>query len=112
MAPSGRYLAMPVLEAGEWAAAQSAGQPAELVLDQVRQSVRDQSKRGHEYALHLHSDYDPEVPGNVLSYHPPVGGLWANHLRRLGPIRFRTRAYPPAGAGPAFCFIICGKSAN
>lgn len=75
------YLAMPVLEAGEWAAAQSPKPNWRTVLDQVRQSVRDQSKRGHEYALHLHSDYDPEVPGNVLSYHPPTDGLWANHLR-------------------------------
>ena len=75
------YLAMPALAAGDWAAARSAKPDWRTTLEQVRQSVRDQSKRGHEYALHLHSDYDPEVPGNLLSYHPPTDGLWANHLR-------------------------------
>ena len=75
------YLAMPVLEAGEWAATLSAKQDWRLALDQVRQSVRAESKRGHEYALHLHSDYDPEVAGNILSYHAATDGFWANHLR-------------------------------
>ena len=75
------YLAMPALAAGEWAAAQSPKADWRTTLEQVRQSVREQSKRGHEYALHLHSDYDPEVPGNLLSYHAPTDGLWANHLR-------------------------------
>lgn len=75
------YLAMPALAAGEWAAAQSSRPTWRTVLDQVRASVRAESGRGHEYALHLHSDYDPAVPGNVLSYHPPTDGFWANHLR-------------------------------
>lgn len=75
------YLAMPVLEAGEWAAAQSKEKSWRQVLDQVRASVRAESKRGHEYALHLHSDYDPAVPGNVLSYNPANDGFWGNHLR-------------------------------
>jgi len=75
------YIAMPVLDAGEWAAAQSTKTEWRKTLDAVRASVKVQSKRGHEYALHLHSDYDPEVPGNVLSYNPATDGLWANHLR-------------------------------
>ncbi|HWR31164.1 MAG TPA: hypothetical protein VN631_15155 [Negativicutes bacterium] len=75
------YLAMPALAAGEWAASISAKQDWRSALAQVRQSVRDQSKRGHEYALHLHSDYDPEVSGNVLSYNAATDGFWANHLR-------------------------------
>ncbi len=75
------YIAMPALEAGEWAATLSAGKAWRNTLDQVRQSVRDESQRGHEYALHLHSDYDPEVPGNILSYHAATDGFWANHLR-------------------------------
>lgn len=75
------YIAMPVLEAGEWAAAQSKNTDWRKTLDAVRASVRLEAKRGHEYALHLHSDYDPEVPGNVLSYNPAVNGFWANHLR-------------------------------
>ena len=75
------YFAIPVMEAGEWAATQSAKKDWRIALDQVRQSVRAESKRGHEYALHLHTDYDPEVPGNVLSYHAASDGFWANHLR-------------------------------
>lgn len=75
------YIAMPVLEAGEWSAAKSARQDWRMTLDQVRESIRRESARGHEYALHLHSDYDPQVPGNVLSYNPTTDGFWANHLR-------------------------------
>ena len=75
------YLAMPVMDAGEWAASLSSEKKWRTVLDQVRESVRSESKKGHEYALHLHSDYDPAVPGNVLSYNPAVDGFWGNHLR-------------------------------
>ena len=75
------YLAMPVLDAGEWAASLSSEKKWRTVLDQVRASVRAESKKGHEYALHLHSDYDPSVPGNVLSYNPSTDGFWGNHLR-------------------------------
>ena len=75
------YIAMPVLEAAEWAAAQSKTQEWRKTLEAVRASIRAEAKRGHEYALHLHSDYDPEVPGNVLSYNPATDGFWANHLR-------------------------------
>jgi hypothetical protein len=75
------YLAMPTLEAGEWAATFSTKPVWRTVLDQVRQSVRDESRRGHEYALHLHTDYDPEIPGNFLSYNAEKDGFWANHLR-------------------------------
>lgn len=75
------YLAMPALAAGEWAAAQSDRTAWQEVLGQVRRSVRSESRRGHEYALHLHSDYDPEVPGNVLSFNRKADGFWANHLR-------------------------------
>ena len=75
------YLAMPAMAAGEWAATLSTKPTWRTVLDQVRQSVRVESKRGHEYALHLHSDYDPAVPGNVLSYNAATDGFWANHMR-------------------------------
>jgi hypothetical protein len=75
------YLAMPAMEAGEWAAKLSAKTAWRTTLDQVKASVRAESKRGHEYALHLHSDYDPEVPGNVLSYDSATDGFWANHMR-------------------------------
>ena len=75
------YLAMPAIAAGEWAAAQSGRNEWRDVLAKVQESVRRESGRGHEYSLHLHSDYDPEVPGNVLSYNPDVDGFWANHMR-------------------------------
>lgn len=75
------YLAMPALAAGEWAATQSIKSDWRNVLEKIQESVRRESARGHEYSLHLHSDYDPEVPGNVLSYHPGLDGFWANHMR-------------------------------
>jgi hypothetical protein len=75
------FIAMPVLEAGEWAASQSSKPEWRKTLDKVKESIRAESRRGHEYALHLHSDYDPQAPGNVLSYNPASDGFWANHLR-------------------------------
>ena len=75
------YLAMPALEAAEWAATQSTLPNWRKVLDDITASVKAESGKGHEYGLHLHSDYDPEVPGNVLSYNPAVDGFWANHLK-------------------------------
>ncbi|MBP2665305.1 MAG: hypothetical protein H6Q76_285 [Firmicutes bacterium] len=88
------YLAMPAMEAGEWAAKLSTKSAWRTSLDQVRASVRAESKRGHEYALHLHSDYDPEVPGNVLSYDPTTDGFWANHMRHGWAHSFPTEGDP------------------
>jgi len=75
------YIAWPVVKAAEWASGQSSSGQWPKTVAAIKQSVRDQSARGHEYAVHLHSDYDPWLPGNVLSYNPEVDGLWANHLR-------------------------------
>jgi hypothetical protein len=75
------YIAWPLVNAARWAAGQSATGEWQRAADAVARSVRDQAARGHEYALHLHSDYDPFLPGNLLSYNPAVDGLWANHLR-------------------------------
>ena len=75
------YIAWPVIKAGEWASGRSSSGEWPKVIAAIRQSVRDQSAQGHEYAIHLHSDYDPYLPGNVLSYNPTVDGLWANHLQ-------------------------------
>lgn len=75
------YIAWPLVKASDWAAGQSTtGKWAEAAA-QIRRSVRQESARGHEYAIHLHSDYDPYLPDNVLSYNPANDGIWANHLR-------------------------------
>ncbi|MEN6567332.1 MAG: hypothetical protein ABFC57_13635 [Veillonellales bacterium] len=75
------YIAWPAVRAAEWAAGQStAGQWTETVTAICR-SVENQAARGHEYGVHMHTDYDPNLPGNVLSFNPAVDGLWANHLK-------------------------------
>lgn len=75
------YMAWPAVKAAEWAATQSqTGQWPQVIAD-IKQSVQQESRRGHEYAVHMHSDYDPLLPGNLLSYQPAVDGVWANHLR-------------------------------
>ncbi|MCX7780298.1 MAG: hypothetical protein N2491_05160 [Negativicutes bacterium] len=75
------YIAWPAVRAAEWAATRSGSGKWPAVVEAIKNSVRRQSARGHEYALHLHSDYDPYLPGNVLSYNAEVDGIWANHLR-------------------------------
>lgn len=75
------YIAWPLVNAARWAAGQSTTGEWGRAADAVANSARDQAARGHEYALHLHSDYDPFLPGNLLSYNPATDGLWANHLR-------------------------------
>ncbi len=75
------YIAWPLVNAAEWADGQSATGEWRKAAAAIAGSVRRQSARGHEYGIHLHSDYDPFLPGNVLSYNPAVDGLWANHLR-------------------------------
>ena len=47
----------------------------------VRRSVKTQSELGHEYGVHMHSDYDPWLMGNSLSLNYAQNGFWANHLR-------------------------------
>jgi hypothetical protein len=75
------YIAWPLIRAAEWAGGQSTSGLWPQAAAAVKRSVREQAAAGHEYALHLHSDYDPYLPGNVLSYNPAVDGLWADHLR-------------------------------
>lgn len=75
------YIAWPAVRAAEWAAEKSAKNDWRQVVEDVKVSVTREAARGHEYALHLHSDYDPELPGNLLSYDPVSDGLWANHLK-------------------------------
>lgn len=74
------YTAWPAIKGAEWAATQSVSGKWPEVIDRIRRSVQEQSKHGHEYAIHLHLDYDPALPGNHLSYDPSVDGFWGNHL--------------------------------
>lgn len=75
------YIAWPAVKAAEWAAGQSSTGKWQQTVAAIKQSVISQSQKGHEYGIHLHSDYDPYLPGNVLSYNREVDGLWANHLK-------------------------------
>lgn len=75
------YIAWPLVKAAQWAAGQSASGEWGKAVDAITHSVRSQAVKGHEYGLHLHMDYDPDLPGNVLSYNAVVDGFWANHLR-------------------------------
>lgn len=75
------YTAFPVIRAAEWAASRSSSGKWMEAVNTVKNSIRQQAKRGHEYSIHLHMDYDPKLPGNVLSYSAETDGLWANHLR-------------------------------
>lgn len=75
------YIAWPLVKAAQWAATQSTTGQWNQAVHAISQSVRNQASKGHEYGIHLHIDYDPYVPGNVLSYNSANDGLWANHLR-------------------------------
>ncbi len=75
------YIAWPIIKAAEWASARSSTGKWPEVIKAVQQSVRTEAEKGHEYGLHMHSDYDPYLPGNVLSYNQSVDGFWANHLK-------------------------------
>lgn len=75
------YIAWPAIRAAEWAAERSAKNDWRQVVADVKTSVAREAAKGHEYGLHMHGDYDPDLPGNVLSYDPASDGLWANHLK-------------------------------
>ena len=75
------YTTWPLIKAAEWADRQSPARRWNETVQAMRDSVRAGAAKGHEYALHLHTDYDPRLAGNLLSYYSPLDGLWANHLR-------------------------------
>lgn len=75
------YIAWPAVRAAEWAAGQSTTGQWDGTVAAIRRSVESQTLRGHEYGVHMHTDYDPYLPGNVLSFNRAVDGLWANHLK-------------------------------
>lgn len=75
------YIAWPAVKAAQWAGKQSQTGQWPKVVAAIEGSVAQEANRGHEYGIHFHSDYDPYLPGNVLSYNEKVDGLWANHLK-------------------------------
>ncbi|WP_312201881.1 hypothetical protein [Anaerospora hongkongensis] len=75
------YIAWPLVKAAEWADRQSGTGEWKKAAAAIEQSVRAEADKGHEYGIHMHSDYDPYLPGNVLSYNKELDGIWANHLR-------------------------------
>lgn len=75
------YIAWPAVRAAKWAATQSTTGEWPKVVAAIEQSVASQTMQGHEYGIHMHTDYDPYLEGNSLSYHQPSDGFWANHLR-------------------------------
>ncbi|HHW57155.1 MAG TPA: hypothetical protein GXX15_05715 [Clostridia bacterium] len=48
-------------------------------LDKVISSMINGIKGGHQYTLHPHMDYSPQLPWNYLSYDLKTNGFWANH---------------------------------
>lgn len=75
------YIAWPAVKAAQWAGTQSRTGEWPKVVSAIQQSVVTEAGKGHEYGIHFHSDYDPYLPGNVLSYNEKVDGFWANHLK-------------------------------
>ena len=73
------YTAIPALLAGEWVATKSQHTAWLETMMKIKQSIKQESLQ-HEYAIHMHSDYDPYLSQNVLSYNAESDGLWANHL--------------------------------
>ncbi|SFL76776.1 hypothetical protein [Pelosinus propionicus] len=75
------YIAWPAVKAAQWAAGQSALEDWSKVIAAITNSVIQEAAKGHEYGIHMHSDYDPYLPGNTLSYNDADDGFWANHLK-------------------------------
>lgn len=75
------YIAWTAVHAAQWASAQSKTGAWPMIINRLEQSVQAQAGQGHEYAVHLHSDYDPRFPGNILQYNAAADGFWANHRR-------------------------------
>lgn len=75
------YIAWTAVTGAQWASTQSATGAWPPVIESLEQSVRNQSAKGHEYAIHMHSDYDPRFPNAILQYNDDTDGFWANHRR-------------------------------
>ncbi|MCE5285930.1 MAG: hypothetical protein LLG02_08810 [Pelosinus sp.] len=75
------YIAWPAVVAAEWADTQSKTGDWKKAVTAIKASVESQTLSGHEYGVHMHTDYDPYLPENAVSYQAQTDGLWANHLR-------------------------------
>jgi len=75
------YIAWPVVKAAAWADKNSSKGQWQSTIKAIENSVRREASYGHEYGVHMHSDYDPDLPDNILSYNSELDGFWANHLR-------------------------------
>lgn len=75
------YIAWPAVKAAQWAASQSTLGEWTKIVSAITASVIQEAGKGHEYGIHFHSDYDPYLAGNALSYNGEVDGFWANHLK-------------------------------
>jgi hypothetical protein len=75
------YIAWPAVTGAQWAAGQSKTGAWPMAIKALEQSVHTQSAQGHEYAVHMHSDYDPRFPNAILRYDSATDGFWANHRR-------------------------------
>lgn len=75
------YIAWPAVKAAEWAGSQSTTGLWQKAVAAIKASVVKETQAGHEYGVHMHTDYDPFLPENVVSYQPETDGIWANHLR-------------------------------
>lgn len=73
------YIAWPIVLGAEWAAQQSTTGAWELAIADLKESIVREAAKGHQYAPHLHIDYDYRLPHTFLSYHEPTDGFWANH---------------------------------
>ncbi len=75
------YIAWPLVRAAQWSALQSPSVKWQEFTRAIKRSVQMQTAGGHEYAIHMHSDYDPRLSGNLISYNLQTDGFWGNHLR-------------------------------
>ena len=74
------YIALPILKAAAWAEEKAPKQGWKETIEKVKNSVHEQTKLGHAYALHMHMDYDPYISVNLLSFNKERNGFWGNHL--------------------------------
>lgn len=74
------YIAWPLVKAAQWSSQQSSSGKWQQFIVAMKRSIQTQTASGHEYAIHMHSDYDPLLKGNIISYNKLTDGFWGNHL--------------------------------
>ncbi|WP_052210520.1 hypothetical protein [Thermoanaerobacter sp. YS13] len=78
------FIAYPVIDGAKWVADNLVTNVDDKkiwheTLDRVIASMIDGIKEGHQYILHPHMDYCPQLPWNYISYDLKTNGFWANH---------------------------------